>query len=84
MPHSFPIHQVVPFASFACPTEACLDYQNANPDYPKLEKEMGVSGSDRLLLVCEKKVTAKLQLLLGEDLEPFKHNHPFDYEDSLS
>ncbi|CAE7944286.1 Stard7 [Symbiodinium sp. KB8] len=32
---------------------ACLDYQNANPDYPKLEK----------------------------DLEPFKHNHPFDYED---
>ncbi|CAE7566349.1 Stard7 [Symbiodinium sp. CCMP2456] len=37
-----------------CLKRACLDYQNANPDYPTLEK----------------------------DLEPFKHNHPFDYEDT--
>mmetsp|Transcript_16839 Transcript_16839/g.35437 ORF Transcript_16839/g.35437 Transcript_16839/m.35437 type:complete len:88 (-) Transcript_16839:266-529(-) len=37
-----------------CLKRACLDYQNANPDYPELEK----------------------------DLEPFKHNHPFDYEDT--
>ncbi|CAE7037003.1 Stard7 [Symbiodinium sp. CCMP2592] len=37
-----------------CLKRACLDYQSANPDYPKLEK----------------------------DLEPFKHNHPFDYEDT--
>ena len=44
MPHSLPLDRVVCFASFAYPTEACLDYQNANPDYPKLEKEAGVSG----------------------------------------